>query len=144
VNWAFGGRRGLVLAAFGGTVRESAQEPAPAGEWPDVPAPGGTHVLDIFSANPRLVAVAEIAFVTLVCVVVGIGCISLNVCRRKIRLAQFDFELKRDMLQRGFSAEDIRTVIEAGRHDVLAPDACRVKHWTPQTPNHSLQQTGAA
>jgi hypothetical protein len=30
-------------------------------------------------------------------------------------LAQFDFELKRDMLQRGLSAEDIRTVIEAGR-----------------------------
>jgi hypothetical protein len=30
-------------------------------------------------------------------------------------LAQFDFELKRDMLQRGMSAEDIRTVIEAGR-----------------------------
>lgn len=39
----------------------------------------------------------------------------MNVCRRKIRLAQFDFELKRDMLQRGLSADEIRTVIEAGR-----------------------------
>jgi hypothetical protein len=72
-------------------------------------------VLEIFSTNPWLVAVAEIALVTLVCVCVGLVCISFNVCRRKIRLAQFDFELKRDMLQRGMSAEDIRTVIEAGR-----------------------------
>ena len=75
-------------------------------------------MLEIFSANPWLVAVAEIAFVPLVGVVVGIVCISFNVCRRKIRLAQFDFELKRDMLQRGMSAEDIRTVIEAGRQAV--------------------------
>jgi hypothetical protein len=78
---------------------------------------GGPNVLEILSANPWLVAVAEIAFVPLVGVVVGIVCISVNVCRRKIRLAQFDFELKRDMLQRGFSAEDIRTVIEAGRRE---------------------------
>ena len=79
-------------------------------------------MLEIFSANPWLVAVAEIALVTLVCVVVGIVCISFNVCRRKIRLAQFDFELKRDMLQRGLSAEDIRTVIEAGRPAVSDHD----------------------
>ncbi len=72
-------------------------------------------MLEIFSANPWLVAVAEVALVPLVCVCVGIVCISCNVCRRKIRLAQFDFELKRDMLQRGMSAEEIRTVIEAGR-----------------------------
>jgi hypothetical protein len=72
-------------------------------------------VLEIFSANPWLVAVAEVALVPLVGIVVGIVCISFNVCRRKIRLAQFDFELKRDMLQRGMSAEQIRTVIEAGR-----------------------------
>jgi len=72
-------------------------------------------MLQIFFANPWLVAVAEIALVPLVGVVVGIVVISFNVCRRKIRLAQFDFELKRDMLQRGMSAEDIRTVIEAGR-----------------------------
>ena len=101
-------------------------------------------MLEIFSANPWLVAVAEIAFVPLVCVVVGIVCISFNVCRRKIRLAQFDFELKRDMLQRRFSAEEIRTVIEAGRHDVRTPEACRGKHRTPQTPNHPLQQTAGA
>jgi len=80
-------------------------------------------VLEIFSANPWLVAVAEVAFVPLVGVVVGIVCISLNVCRRKIRLAQFDFELKRDMLQRGLSAEEIRTVIEAGRPAVPDRDA---------------------
>jgi hypothetical protein len=67
-------------------------------------------VLEIFSANPWLVAVAEVALVPLV----GIVCISVCVCTRKIRLARFDFELKRDMLQRGLSAEDIRTVIEAG------------------------------
>jgi hypothetical protein len=81
-------------------------------------------MLEIFSANPWLVAVAEVALVPLV----GIVCISMNVCRRKIHLAQFDFELKRDMLQRGMSAEEIRTVIEAGRkampdHD---PRACSV------------------
>jgi hypothetical protein len=79
-------------------------------------------LLEIFSANPWLVAVAEIAFVALVGVVVGIVCISFNVYRRKIRLAQFDFELKRDMLQRGMSAEDIRTVIEAGRPAVSDHD----------------------
>jgi hypothetical protein len=62
-------------------------------------------VLDIFSANPWLVAVAEVALVPLV----GIVCISFNVCRRKIRVAGFDFELKRDMLQRGMSAEDSRS-----------------------------------
>ena len=83
-------------------------------------------MLEIFAANPWLVAVAEIAFVPLVGVVVGIVCISFNVCRRKIRLARFDFELKRDMLQRGLSAEDIRTVIEAGRRAVPDhdPRAC--------------------
>ena len=79
-------------------------------------------MLEIFSANPWLVAVAEVALVPLV----GIVCISVNVCRRKIRLAQFDFELKRDMLQRGLSADDIRTVIEAGRRAVPDhdPRAC--------------------
>ena len=69
-------------------------------------------MLEIFSANPWLVAVAEIALVPLVCV-----------CTRKIRLARFDFELKRDMLQRGMSAEEIRIVIEAGRQAV--PDPAR-------------------
>ena len=80
-------------------------------------------MLDIFSANPWLVAVAEIALVIVIGVVAGIACISFNVCRRKIRVAQFDFELKRDMLQRGLSVEDIRTVIEAGRSTVLSSDS---------------------
>jgi hypothetical protein len=75
-------------------------------------------VLEIFSANPWLVAVAEIALVPLIATVVGIVCISVNVCRRKICLARFDFELKRDMLQRDLSAQEIRTVIEAGRQAV--------------------------
>jgi hypothetical protein len=82
-------------------------------------------VLEIFSANPWLVAVAEVALVPLVCVCVGIVCISVCVCTRKIRLARFDFELKRDMLQRGLSAEEIRIVIEAGRQAV--PDPARGK-----------------
>jgi hypothetical protein len=68
-------------------------------------------VLDIFSANAWLVAVGEVGLVTLAAIV----CISVCVCTRKVRLARFDFELKRDMLQRGLSAEDIRTVVEAGR-----------------------------
>jgi hypothetical protein len=72
---------------------------------------GDAIVLEIFSTNPWLVAVAEVALVPLV----GIVCISVCVCTRKIRMARFDFELKRDMLQRGLSAEEIRTVIEAGR-----------------------------
>jgi len=83
-------------------------------------------VLEIFAANPWLVAVAEVALVALVGVVVGIVCISFNMCRRKIRLARFDFELKRDMLQRGMSAEEIRTVIEAGRPSAPVREACRV------------------
>ena len=78
-------------------------------------------MLEIFSVNPWLVAVAEVALVPLI----GIVCISVNVCRRKIRLAQFDFELKRDMLQRGLSAEEIRTVIEAGRRTASIPETCR-------------------
>jgi hypothetical protein len=68
-------------------------------------------VFEILSANPWLVAVAEIGAVVLG----GIVCISVCVCMRKIRLAKYDFELKRDMVQRGLSAEEIRTVIEAGR-----------------------------
>ena len=68
-------------------------------------------MLDIFSANAWLVAVGEVGLVTLAAIV----CISVCVCTRKVRLARFDFELKRDMLQRGLSAEDIRTVVEAGR-----------------------------
>ena len=84
-------------------------------------------MFDIFSANPWLVAVAVIALATLVCVCVGIVCISVNVCRRKIHLAKFDFELKRDMLQRGFSAEEIRTVIEAGRQTASSPEACHAE-----------------
>jgi len=83
-------------------------------------------MLEIFSANPWLVAVAEVAIVPLVCVCVGIVCISVCVCTRKIRLARFDFELKRDMLQRGMSAEDIRTVIEAGRQTAPRSETCRV------------------
>ena len=91
-------------------------------------------MLEFFSANPWLVAVAGIALVPLV----GIVCVSFNVCRRKIRLAQFDFELKRDMLQRGFSAEEIRTVIEAGRpavpdHD---PKTCSDHRREPQGWTH--------
>ena len=82
-------------------------------------------MLEIFSANPWLVAVALVSLVPLVCVCVGIVCISVNVCRRKIRLAWFDFELKRDMLQRGMSAEEIRIVIEAGRRTMPVSEACR-------------------
>ena len=71
-------------------------------------------------------------------VVVGIVCISVNVCRRKIRLAQFDFELKRDMLQRGLSAEEIRTVIEAGRPAVPDHDrrACSDQRRETQSWTH--------
>jgi hypothetical protein len=78
-------------------------------------------VLDIFSTNPWLVAVAEVALVPLV----GIVWISTCVFTRKVRLARYDFELKRDMLRRGFSAEEIRTVIEAGRRTAPAPEDCR-------------------
>ena len=91
-------------------------------------------MLEIFSENPWLVAVAEIALVPLV----GIVCISVNVCRRKICLARFDFELKRDMLHRGLSAEEIRTVIEAGRQAVPNRSRCQT------SPNQPLQQTGRA
>jgi hypothetical protein len=78
-------------------------------------------VLRLLTADPWLVAIAEVAVVPLVAIV----CISICVCTRKIRMARFDFELKRDMLQRGMSAEDIRTVIEAGRagHTVARPAA---------------------
>ncbi len=66
-------------------------------------------------------AVAAVALVPLV----GIVCISVNVCRRKICVARFDFELKRDTLQRGLSADEIRTVIEAGRGAVPDAEASR-------------------
>jgi hypothetical protein len=127
------------MPALRRAARKSAQAPAAAGEYSDIASlTGGPNVLEIFSANPWLVAVAEVAFVPLVCVVVGIVCISFNVCRRKIRLAQFDFELKRDMLQRGFSAEEIRIVIEAGRQAVPDPSRCET------SPNQPLQQAGRA
>jgi hypothetical protein len=78
-------------------------------------------VLDIFATNPWLVAVAEVALVPLVGIVWISGC----VFTRKVRLARYDFELKSDMLRRGFSAEEIRTVIEAGRR--AAPEVCRAE-----------------
>jgi hypothetical protein len=80
-------------------------------------------VLELFSANPWLVAVGMVAVVPLV----GIVWISTAVCFRKVRLAHLDAALKRDMLQRGLSAEDIRTVIEAGRPATRdsASRACR-------------------
>src|SRR5262249_60356521 len=84
---------------------------------------GGRHVPGTFAANPWLVAVAEVALVPLVAIV----CISVCVCTRKVRLARYDFELKRDMLQRGLSAEEIRTVIEAGRRTARAPEDCRAE-----------------
>jgi len=76
-------------------------------------------MLDIFYVNPWLVAVGEISFVVLASIV----CISVCVCTRKIRLARYDFELKRDMIQRGLSAEDIRTVIGAGRKTAKGREA---------------------
>jgi hypothetical protein len=69
----------------------------------------------VFADNAWLVAVAIGALATVVIAVASTVCISFNVCRRKIRLAELDFELKQDMLQRGMSAEEIRTVVEAGR-----------------------------
>jgi hypothetical protein len=63
------------------------------------------------TANAWLVAMAEVSLAVLLSIV----CIGICVCTRKVRLARYDHDLKRDMLQRGFSAEDIRTVIEAGR-----------------------------
>ena len=94
-------------------------------------------MLQIFSENPWLLAVAEIAFVPLA----GIVVISFNVCRRKIRLAQFDFDLKCDMLQRGMSADDIRTVIEAGRPaDSDQHRKTRSDH-LPENPNLAAQMT---
>jgi hypothetical protein len=89
-------------------------------------------MLDIFSTNPWLVGVAEVGLVTLAAIV----CISLCVCTRKVRLARYDFELKRDMLQRGLSAEEIRTVVEAGRKAALparktAPHPSDLQHSQP-------------
>src|SRR5262249_51965876 len=67
---------GFVLPALRGAARKSAQVPAAAGEYSDIRSlMGAPNVLEIFSANPWLVAVAEIAFVPLVGVVVGIVCI---------------------------------------------------------------------
>jgi hypothetical protein len=74
-------------------------------------------VLDIFAASPWLVAIAEIALVPLI----SILWISTVVYARKVRLARYDYELKRDMLNREMSAEEIRIVIEAGRPAVPTP-----------------------
>jgi hypothetical protein len=81
---------------------------------------------EVFSENAWLVAVAVVAIAAVIIAVASTACISFNVCRRKIRLAQFDFELKQDMLQRGMSAVEIRTVIEAGRPAAFdySPSAC--------------------
>jgi hypothetical protein len=81
--------------------------------------------------NPWVVAVGEIALAA----VAGILIISTNVCIRKVRLGRYDCELKRDMLQRGFSAEDIRTVIEAGRRTSRMRESCLTRP-TPESADH--------
>jgi hypothetical protein len=56
------------------------------------------------------VAVAGGILIGLVCGLAGI----LTGCWEKIRRTEIAAALKRDMLNRGMSAEEIRTVIEAG------------------------------
>jgi hypothetical protein len=85
-------------------------------------------VLEIFSTSPWLVAIGEIALVPLIAIV----WISLCVFTRKVRLARYDYELKRDMLQRGMSAEEIRIVIEAGRPAFAAAEGCRTE-WSDRS-----------
>jgi hypothetical protein len=52
--------------------------------------------------------------------------IALGLIWASVRKAAITAELKRDMLDRGMSAQDIRVVIEAA-----PPNWCASAHWTP-------------
>ncbi len=66
-------------------------------------------MLDIFAENPWLIVVSLGLAIPILGIVFG-TVTSYLACVRRLEL---EARLKQDMLQRGMSAEDIRTVIEA-------------------------------
>lgn len=90
-----------------------------------VPAAGEATVLQLFMNDPWLVVCVLIAAVILGCVAI----VFVSDYLRKTRQAEIDAALKQDMLNRGLSAIDIKTVLEAsGDAELLRQSQCGAEH----------------
>jgi hypothetical protein len=66
-------------------------------------------MLEILKDNPWLIVVVLALLIPILGIIFG----TITRHMTTVRLAEMEASLKQDMLQRGMSAEDIRTVIEA-------------------------------
>jgi hypothetical protein len=66
-------------------------------------------VMEFLFFNPWLIVVCMALFIPIVAIVVG----TITEYMKRTRLAEIDAQLKREMLERGMSAEEIRAVLEA-------------------------------
>jgi hypothetical protein len=66
-------------------------------------------MLDILSHDPRLIVVCLALLIPIVGIVFG----TVTSYLARVRQAELEANLKRDMLERGMTAEEIRMVIEA-------------------------------
>jgi hypothetical protein len=66
-------------------------------------------MLELFKDNPWLVVVTLALLIPILGIVFG----SITRHLTTVKLAEIDANLKQDMLNRGMSAEDIKTVVEA-------------------------------
>lgn len=90
-----------------------------------VPAAGEATVLQIFINDPWLVVCVLIAVVILGCVAI----VFVTDYLRKARQAEIDAALKQDMLNRGLTAVDIKTILEASSDaEMLRQASCGSDH----------------
>ena len=66
-------------------------------------------MLQLFTEHPWLLACALVAFVIVCCVAI----VTITDYLRKSHQSEIDASLKQDMLNRGMSAADIKTVLES-------------------------------
>jgi hypothetical protein len=69
-------------------------------------------MLELLKDNPWLVVVCLGLMIPILGIVFG----TITSYLTRVRLAEVEAKLKQDMLERGMSAEDIRTVIEASAY----------------------------
>ena len=87
-------------------------------------------MLELFQREPWLIVVCMALLIPILGIVFG----TVTNHRVQIRKAELHAGLIQEMLQRGMSAEEIRTILEAspkhGRH--CRPDSARAGNWPSQ------------
>jgi hypothetical protein len=81
---------------------------------------GAATMLDLLQTHPWLIVLFLIAAVVIACVAI----VFVTDYNRRTHQAEIDAMLKRDMLARGLSAADIKTVLEASGDPEHARAAC--------------------